>query len=191
MGACLPPDPARVVLGVLFADAEILERARGRLVEVLGPVQRVGDEMDFTWTRYYEAEMGPGLRRCFLSAGALVPREILADLKRWTNRLESELAHPDGRRRINIDPGLMSLDNFVLATTKSQPHRLYLRDGIFAEVTLVYTRGGFQPLERTYPDYRSEEVRKLMDGIRKEYKRDLRAGSKVLVAFAIRGEVST
>ena len=50
------------------------------------------------------------------------------------------------------------LGKFLLATTKDQAHRVYLRDGIFAEVTLHYHAGAFRPWEWTYADYRLPEV---------------------------------
>jgi hypothetical protein len=45
----------------------------------------------------------------------------------------------------------------VLASTKDHAHRIYLRDGIFAEVTLVFRHRKWQPLEWTYPDYRRDD----------------------------------
>jgi len=42
----------------------------------------------------------------------------------------------------------------VLATTKDQQHRLYLGQGIYAEVTLAFRSRQWQPLGWTYPDYR-------------------------------------
>ncbi len=56
-----------------------------------------------------------------------------------------------GDRTLNLDPGLLSLSRFALATTKDGSHRIPLRDGIYAEVTLVYERGGFHPLPWTVP----------------------------------------
>ncbi|MDP2953277.1 MAG: DUF4416 family protein, partial [Chloroflexota bacterium] len=52
-------------------------------------------------------------------------------------------------------------------TTKDRGHRIYLSEGIYAEVTLVWKRGeGFQPEEWTYPDYRTPEYRAILGEIR-------------------------
>ncbi len=48
-------------------------------------------------------------------------------------------------RPVNIDPGYLNLGKFLLATTKDQAHRVYLRDGVYAEVTLRYQAGAFEP----------------------------------------------
>jgi hypothetical protein len=58
---------------------------------------------------------------------------------------------------VNIDPGYITPAKLVLASTKDHAHRIYLRDGIFAEVTLVYRQRKWQPLEWTYPDYRRDD----------------------------------
>jgi hypothetical protein len=44
-----------------------------------------------------------------------------------------------------------------LASTKDHAHRIYLNDGIYAEVTLAYRRGGWQAFPWTYPDYRRHD----------------------------------
>ena len=75
-----------------------------------------------------------------------------------------------GRRKVNIDPGLLNLSRFVLATSKDGSHRIPLADGVFAEVTLMYEKGGYRPLEWTYPDYRSGEYLRILGDIRKLYR---------------------
>jgi hypothetical protein len=169
MGDLTTPDPALIVIGVIHSDESAVDSAIEKLCKVLGPVRRVGESFPFRWTDYYEEEMGAGLTRCFLAAERLVERRWLVELKLLANRVEQELAKEDGSRRINLDPGLMSLENFVLATTKNRGHRIYLRDGIFAEVTLMYVQGKFEPLPWTFPDYRSAEVQGVLQGVRHEY----------------------
>ena len=79
-----------------------------------------------------------------------------------------------GNRKVNIDPGLLNLSRFILASSKDGPQRIPLSGGIFAEVTLVYERGGYRPLAWTYPDFRSPEYLRILGEIRKLYKAQLR-----------------
>nr|HID14469.1 DUF4416 family protein [Anaerolineae bacterium] len=65
------------------------------------------------------------------------------------------------------------------ATTKDWQHRVYLGGGIYAEVTLRYRKGSFQPWEWTYPDYRSPEYIAIFNHIRQLYARQLREGQAV------------
>lgn len=169
------PDPAMIVIGVIHSDSSVLDSAIEKLTPVLGPLRQAGESFPFRWTDYYEKEMGPELTRCFLACDRLVERQWLVELKLLCNRIEKELAQEDGSRRINLDPGLMTLENFVLATTKNRGHRIFLRDGIFAEVTLMYVQGRFEPLPWTFPDYRSEEVQGVLKVLRDEYYQLLRS----------------
>jgi hypothetical protein len=169
MGDPSSPDPAMIVIGVIHSDESTLDSAIEKLNLILGPLRRAGESFPFRWTDYYEEEMGAELTRCFLASQRLVERQCLVELKQLCNRIERELAKEDGSRRINLDPGLMTLENFVLATAKNRGHRIYLRDGIFAEVTLMYVQGRFEALPWTFPDYRSEEIQGVLLGVREEY----------------------
>jgi len=172
-----------IVIGVIHADESALNSAIEKLSAALGPLRPAGESFPFRWTDYYEKEMGTGLTRCFLASQRLIERQWLVELKLLANRIELELAREDGSRRINLDPGLMSLENFVLATTKNRGHRIYLRDGIFAEVTLMYIRGKFEPLPWTFPDYRSEEVQGVLTVLREEYYQLLRSTDPEMVTL--------
>jgi len=60
----------------------------------------------------------------------------------------------------------MTLAKFVLATTKDHSHRIYLGQGIYAEVTLTYRDRDWRPWPWTYPDYRSEAYHRILHDIR-------------------------
>jgi len=124
------------------------------LNEGLGDVVLESDTVPFTHTTYYNKEMGLGLLRQWWAFGNLVLPDILVKLKLRTNEIEQRLLNDKGGRRVNIDPGLLSLSNLVLASTKNYAHRIYLGQGIYGEVTLQYKEHHFVPLEWTYPDYR-------------------------------------
>lgn len=105
-------------------------------------------------SRYYEAEMGPGLVKSFVSFETLIPQELLAVVKRQTNNLE-ELGADLRGRACNLDPGIITHYSVILATTKGYAHRIYLGEGIYAETTLLFRGGAAEALPWTYPDYRS------------------------------------
>jgi hypothetical protein len=166
-----------LVVAAFSRHDEALAWGRGRLEGSYGPVALASPPYDFRQTGYYEPAMGPGLRKCFLAFRDLVAADCLPAVKRHTNALEAELAaagrFPEARP-LNLDPGLLELGKFLLATTKDQAHRVYLRDGIFAEVTLRFHAGTFEPWPWTYADYRQEEVRAFLAEAREYYKERLR-----------------
>ena len=75
---------------------------------------------------------------------------------------------------MNLDPGLLSLSNFILATCKDRSHRIPLRDGIYAETTLIYQDKDFQRLPWTYADYSSDEIKAVLRGFREKFKKMLK-----------------
>jgi len=147
--------------GLFIKLAEIFEKK-------FGPIDLASPWMDFDYTDYYTMEMGSPLFRRMTAFERLVPQDSLPDIKIFTNQVESRFS-TNGRRRINIDPGFLSHERFVLATGKNFTHRIYLGKGIYADLTLVFSKGVFQDLEWTYPDYRSEAVKNFLYLVRKKY----------------------
>jgi Domain of unknown function (DUF4416) len=172
------PDPVLLVVAVFSRHLEVLAWASERLEELYGPISLTSTEYEFLHTAYYEATMGACLRKRFLAFHNLVAADCLPTFKLQTNGLERELARTTRYvepRPLNLDPGLLSLGKFVLATTKDQAHRIYLREGIFAEVTLRFEAGAFEPWPWTYADYRELSVRAFLKEARDFYRRRLKS----------------
>lgn len=166
--------PALLIVAAFSRHRAALDWARERLVKQYGTVALTSPSFLFNQTDYYAPTMGTDLRKEFLVFGQLAAPESLPDVKRHTNDLERELAdaavHPEPRP-LNLDPGFLTLGKFCLATTKDQAHRIYLRDGIFAEVTLRFEAGSFHPCPWTYADYRQPEVIAFLNTARDFYRR--------------------
>jgi hypothetical protein len=168
-----PPAPALLVVAAFSRHPEALAWARRQLEGAFGPVGMTSAPFVFDQTRYYEPAMGPDLRKQLLVFQDLVPADCLPGVKLRTNELEQELArggaYPEPRP-LNLDPGLLTLGKFLLATTKDQAHRVYLNEGIFAEVTLRFEAGAFAPWPWTYADYRRPEVLAFLGAAREFYR---------------------
>ena len=173
-----PPAPVLLVVAAFSRHGAALDWGRERLERMYGPVALACPPFDFHHTAYYEPAMGRGLRKCLFAFRDLVAPDCLPAVKLHTNAVEAELAalgtYPEPRP-LNLDPGVLSLGKFVLATTKDQAHRVYLRDGIFAEVTLRYHAGAWQPWPWTYADYRLPCVHAFLDQARDYYRQRLQA----------------
>ena len=175
MGKIKQPRPVKLIVSVFTGDIDLLALARAALVEGFGEIDYESERLPFDHTDYYEAEFGPNLQRQIFSFAELLPPDRLALVKCRTNQLEQRWV-VDGRRQVNLDPGYVSLGKLVLATTKDYTHRVYLGQGIYAEVTLHYRRGSFWSWEWTYPDYASERYLQIFDHIRDVYVAQLRQG---------------
>lgn len=163
------PDSAQLVVSVLSsreAPVDYLEYdlrdSFGNLEEVIGPLK-------FDFTKYYDKEFGTGIKRWIVTFRDMVDPSSLATLKVLTNFIEEKLSR-NGRRQFNLDPGLITLGNFVLATGKNNAHRIYLSRGIFADLTLIFRRASYHPLEWTYPDYSDPELIGILNQVRETYK---------------------
>lgn len=168
-------DDVKLIMSLFSPEKELVENVMEQLPDIYGETDWISPEIFFDRTRYYEKEMGWPLYRRFLSFKNLIPPEMLVDVKLKTNGIENSYLNGP-KRRINIDPGYISLERLVLATGKNYIHRIYLGKGIYADLTLVFKRGGFVTLDWTYPDYADPEMIDSFNTIRNQYLEQLRKG---------------
>lgn len=167
------PRPVKPVASLIAKDPGVIGEALEKMAEELGPVDFLSEEMAFDHTDYYSREMGSPLVRRVASFAEPVDPGKLPDMKLFTNRLEEEFSR-GGKRRVNIDPGVLSPGSLVLATGKGYSHRIYLKDGIYADLTLMYKEGEYRPLEWTYPDYAGPRMREIFGNLRRIHLRRIR-----------------
>lgn len=160
--------PVNLVMSLIASDREKICQVLAILREHFGETDYLSPYLPFDYTNYYEKEMGRALVRRFVSFGRHVPAETLPDIKNWTNDLEKRFSEEESRQ-VNIDPGYIAAAHLILATGKGFTHRPYLRDGIYADLTMIYCDGSFQSLPWTYPDYAAAETVDMLKTIRKKY----------------------
>ncbi|MGB9909490.1 MAG: DUF4416 family protein [Candidatus Hydrothermia bacterium] len=157
MGIPRKPDSVMLFTGIICKE-EILSKIH-EILSPLGEIEERSDILNFDdFSKYYQEEMGEGLKRLWLTFKGLRTPENMHILKLVTNKIEESFTI-NNKRTINIDPGYISLANVILYSTKSYFHRIYVSDGIYAEVTLFFKKKeGFQPFPWTYPDYKTLEA---------------------------------
>ena len=163
-----PPEAVKLIASLLSGDERLLGDAVQALSERYGRADFISAPALFTYTDYYEKEFGGSLVRRFVAFERLIRPETLPDVKIWTNALEMRLA-AEGRRRVNIDPGYLAKAHLILATGKGYTHRPCLREGIYADLTLIYRDKSFHSLPWTYPDYAGGEMIGMLTRIRERY----------------------
>ena len=161
-------EPVKLIFSIFAPAEKIINDAVAKLTALYGRPDFISAWVPFEYTDYYQREMGSGLGRRFLSMEELVRPEALPDIKLAANDLENE-SMQEGRRTVNIDPGYLSAAHLILATGKGYTHRPYLRDGIYADLTLIYQEKKFSSLPWTYPDYADAEQLAMFATIRARY----------------------
>ena len=170
MGRIIPTEKAVLLIGAICGDENYLERIPEHFGE-FGTMALAGPVHEFTFTHYYVDVMGAPLFRRFVFFEPGFDCDSLAGVKIRTNELEAELASGIDlivERPLNLDPGYLTLSKLVLASTKNHAHRVYLRDGIYGEVTLFFRDGRYRAWPWTYPDYASEQLTGFFRRVRME-----------------------
>jgi hypothetical protein len=173
MGTPRSPAPVKLIAGVLASSDDLLREAAAALSQRFGPVDAFSIPTRWDLSSYYRDEMGDVIRRQFISFEKLTAADGLAESKHITNGMEGVWRAGSGRR-VNIDPGYIAATKLVLASTKDAAHRVYLSGGIYAEVTLQFRNGSFQPYPHSYRDYAAADAIAFFNRVRKTYLAQLR-----------------
>lgn len=162
MGSVKQYPPCLQVIAAFGSDESVLDWLWKRLEDHGSPFALLSPIYPFEESMYYRSTMGDGLKKQFaVLSNWYDPAHLAADkllMHTWENDLSTDRSF-EVQRPINIDPGYMSMTKLVLASTKNREHRIYLRDGIYAEVTLAFRDQQWQPMPWTYPDYQRSDFR--------------------------------
>jgi hypothetical protein len=168
MGICKPSESVKLISGMLTANKGLFDTACSLLAKRLGEIDFISQILPFDSTTYYNEELGEPLYRRFVSFRKLILPDSLSEIKIFSNQIEKALSY-SGKRRINLDPGILTKDSCNLASTKENPFRIYLGRGIYGELTVIFTKGGFATYHWTYPDFRKNVTKDILTRIRKIY----------------------
>jgi hypothetical protein len=162
--------PVALFCGVIGSDSVLMDTAAEKLCTNYGSIDIISELIPFDGSDYYADEMGDTLFRRFYSFTDLIKPDLIVGVKLATQNIEDEYSVELGgkmRRRVNLDPGYIAPSRLVLATTKDFSHRIYLKDGIYAEVTLGFSKQGCRYFDWTYPDFKNERYQKFFFRVRR------------------------
>ena len=168
------PQPVKLVVSIITGNIDHFENVCEKLVKKFNEIDYTSEPLIFDFTDYYEKELGKDLIRHIVSFKKLINPGMLPQIKLFTNDIEDQFLKEGGNRSVNVDPGYIALCHFVLASCKNFTHRPYLGDGVYADLTLVFRKKTFHALEWTFPDYASDGLINILNGIRADYYKLLR-----------------
>ncbi|HEY1407116.1 MAG TPA: DUF4416 family protein [Spirochaetota bacterium] len=161
------PVKAKLFIGVISGDERLVHLAGEKFARRYGRVDLSTARIPFTHTDYYN-KLGANLYRVFFSFEKMIRREDIVAIKLHTNALEIALSGK-GERKINIDPGYLTLSNVFLASCKEYFHRTYLGKGIYLENEYKYIERSYRFWDWTYPDYKKKEYLDYFHNLRQIY----------------------
>ncbi len=148
-------DKGILFFGLIYSDTELYKSVKKKLTVKYGNIVFESEEKPFSHSLYYNEEMGDNLKRRYVVFEKFIRKDMLSDIKLFSVFIEKKYSDK-GKRLVNIDPGYFDLARLVLASTKDFSHRIYSKNGIFHEVTLIFKDKSYRALEWTYPDYKED-----------------------------------
>ena len=162
MGVAKEPSKAKLFLAVMYTDKTVMQSAIDTCIKKFGSIDFEFGPLEVSaYTDYYNEEMGQGIQKKYMTFEKFIRREEISTIKAYTNDIEKGVVIND-KRTVNLDPGYLTNDKLILATTKDFYHRIYLNNGIYAEVTLHFRKGRYRFFSWTYPDYKEKELQKFL-----------------------------
>ena len=168
----------KLVAAVLHQTEGALAEAYQWLEKTFSRIDIKGNYFPFQVSDYYEPEMGANLKRGIISFEELIHPGKLAENKLKTRELEQRLAE-DGNRQVNIDIGYLDMYKVVLASFKGRSNKIYMSEGIWADIVLVFEKGDFTTLNWGFPDFKSGIYNETLLSIRNRYKEQVKETGKM------------
>lgn len=177
MSIVLKQSKAVLIIASMYNNIQNYELSLKELEKEFGIINTISSEYIFSHSNYYNKEMGDDIKKRFLVFENMIERDYITQVKKITDSIEKKYANNDNRS-VNLDPAILTLENFILATNKNFTHRIYLKDGVFADLTLIYKKKeGYSKLPWTYADYSSEYTIDFLNKIREKFYNKLKESS--------------
>ncbi len=154
---------------------ENLKKVESEIKNLYGNIISETEVFTLPYSKYYQREMGEKLVKKFVVIDRLIHKGQIVDIKKFAMFLEDKY-RINGNRTVNIDPVYLEEFQVVASTSKYRGSRIYIRDGIYVDLELLFYNGSYQPMIWTYLDYKEyipyfnkvralffEKVRKIED----------------------------
>jgi len=169
------PSKAKFFIGIIYKDKETYNKVLQELKEEFGEIETESFEYNFDeFTKYYEGEIGTGLKKKFIIFKNLISRDKITDIKLFTNSIEDKHSKEENRL-INLDPGYLTQFSLILPSAKERPHKIYLDKGIFADPIYIFKKNSCITFQHTFPDFKSEKIQQFFIETRKNYLKQLKS----------------
>ncbi|MEA1987365.1 MAG: DUF4416 family protein [Candidatus Marinimicrobia bacterium] len=165
--------PVKLIIGLLYSNRfNRYDEFMYKISNIFDKIDSTSNLFSFTYTDYYEKELGNNLSRQFISFEKMIFPENISEIKIITNIIEKQYSN-DNNRMINIDPGYLDLDKFVMASVKYGRQKTYIGDGIYADTVLEYYKKRFHFFNWSFPDFQTDKYYSYLSNVRNIYKKQL------------------
>ncbi len=165
--------PVKFFVSILYHREQDLREGSEWVQRTVGKIESHSEAFPFDFTDYYEPEMGAPLFRTFLSLSDIGPADRIIKIKKACLKLETHFSK-EGRRKINLDPGYIDLYKLVLVSEKYMGHKIYIGEGICADMVLLLGKKKVTPFRWTFPDFKSGRYDNYILALRQNYLRELK-----------------
>jgi hypothetical protein len=161
----LPLDKPKAKLIIALMYSKYPKNIVSALEKKFGKVKVKSQEINFAFTVYYEKEFGKDLKKTYFCFDENFDIEKLADVKLFCFELE-KINSKNGNRLVNIDPGYVTKNAVVLASFKERAHRIYLKEGVYADLELVFEKNEWHSFQWTFADIKENRVKDFLNTVK-------------------------
>lgn len=165
--------PVKFFVSVIYHDQKNFDEVSAAIRQSMGDIDTESEPFPFDFTDYYTSEMGSPLFRVFFSLAKPGPADGILSIKKACLELETRFS-AGNHRQVNLDPGYIDLYKLVLVSEKYLGHKIYLSEGICADMVLFLGKKKVTPFRWTFPDFKSGRYDEYILRLRRDYLRQLK-----------------
>ena len=148
-------------MAIMYSSEDVFTKTKNDLISKYGEVKAEGSSYAFSFTDYYEKEMGSNLKKKFLIFNKEISKQDLIDIKLFITEIEEKYSI-NNKRTINIDPGYLSSKEFVLATFKQRSFKEKIHDKVWLHKVLEFDGNNIKHFFHTFADYKDKNNQKFI-----------------------------
>lgn len=147
---------AKLFISILYKDEDLLNKVLKNLKNKFGDIENYNLTYPFTFTDYYEKEMGKNLIKKFIVFKDLIDKKDIGNIKIETIKIEKKYSK-DNKRTINLDPAYLTKGELVLPSVKEKPYKIK-KDNVFLHKIYEFNKE-VKTFYHTFPDFKTEKVK--------------------------------
>lgn len=166
-------DPVKLFIQLIYRDEPIRTELVDGLMRRWGLTDYESATAPFQGISPAIDEIGAPLFYSIVAFEKLIDPAQIVFIHRACIQLEEKYRH-QGKRKIFLNAGYLDSHKVIYSSSTASPTKIYHSDGVYLDLTILFTKDKLQPLPWSFPDFKNHLYDDHFLTLKEEYKKALK-----------------